>query len=116
MVKVELLGLWPEYFQLCPTATDAVQACNVEPRAGQLGDYPAQTQADGALLQDLYARLLQDFAGAVLPVSVSYASPRGLLLSLRFRLRQEPVAVVGGRAIALRDGYDKLKAAVAAAL
>lgn len=113
---MELLGMWPEYFQMCPTRTDVIEACNLEPGREQLADYPPEIRANGALLQDLYARLMADFGGRVIPVSVGYASLRGAWLSLRHRLGQDPVVVVGGRAVPVSAGYAAVKDAVTAAL
>jgi len=115
-LKVELLGMWPEFFQMCPTRTDLIEACNLEPAREQLQDYPPEVRANGLVLQSLYARLMEDFAGRVIPVSVGYASLRGAWLSLRFRLRQDPVVVVGGKAVPVSAGYGAVKAAVTEAL
>ena len=45
---------------MCPTRTDVIEACNLEPGREQLADYPPEIRANGALLQDLYARLMAD--------------------------------------------------------
>lgn len=114
-LTVELVGLWPEYYQLCPKGA-ALMGCAIEGIKSQTQDYPGQMQEDGRLLQELYAALLRDFGERVRPVSVSYTSGRGLWLSLRYRLRGSSPTVIVDGLVAPATDYEAVQAAVGAAL
>lgn len=111
---VELVGMFPENYRLCHRS---VGLCGVAEDQDQLADYPPEVREQGRQIQELYERLLFDFGGRVLPVSVGLPSLRGLWLSLRHGLRAGEVAVVvRGRAVRLADGYEAVRRTVEQAL
>lgn len=113
-VKVELVGMLPELFKMCPKGSEV---CSLEPAEDQMRDYPPEVQAVQAQAVEVYNRLLADFSGFAVPSSVGYMSPRGFWLSLRHRLGQDLTVVVDGkRAVPLKQGYEAVRAAVAEAL
>lgn len=116
-VRVELVGLFPEFYRMCPKGVDYMNSCGLEPESEQLRDYPPDIQEMGQMLQDTYHRLMAEFGGRVMPTSVGVASLRGLWLSLRHRLDSRRVWVIaGGRAVPVTAGYEQVRSAVAAAL
>jgi len=71
----------------------------------------------GEVLAEWHRRLLAEFGPRVLPVPVPLTTPRGFWLALRHGLRSDEVAaVVAGRAVRDREGYEAVRQAVAAAL
>ncbi|HEY8394268.1 MAG TPA: hypothetical protein VIK92_05695 [Thermaerobacter sp.] len=116
-VVVELVGVFPLFYRLCPKGFDWGTGCAPEWPGQQLRDYPPEVQAQGRLLEDLVQRLVAEFGGRIQPVSVPLASFRGLWLSLRYGIRTgEVVVVAGGRAVRASDGYEAVRAVVAAAV
>lgn len=114
---VELVGLFPLFYKLCPKGFDWRTGCALEWPEDQLGDYPPEVQAQGRLLQDLVPRLVAEFGSRVRPVSVPLTSIRGIWLSLRYGIRTGEVVVVAGRRAVRADrGYEAVRAAVAQAL
>lgn len=116
-LTVELVGLIPDLYKLCPTRCDWASAGEVAADGEQLRDYPEEARRAAAEAAALWERLVREFAGRVRPVSVGYLSPRGIWLSLRHRLRTgEVYAVVAGRAVPAAAGYEAVRAAVLEAL
>lgn len=116
-VVVELVGLFPLFYRLCPKGFDWGTGCAPEWPDQQLRDYPPEVRAQGRLLQDLVGRLMTEFGDRIRPVSVPLASFRGLWLSLRYGVRTgEVVVVAGGRAARASDGYEAVRAVVAGAV
>lgn len=118
-LRVEIVGLFPEFYRMCPTGCDWLGRAGVDAVGPQHAEYPEAARAAAERLAEVAARLLRDFGGRTVPVSVGYLSPRGLWLALRYRLRAGGLyAVVGGRCLDLQaaDAYEALREAVAAAL
>src|SRR2546427_12788409 len=84
-IRVEMVGLLPTLFSMCANCctTDTMGACGIDLIADQIHDYPPEVVETNQRAAELYTRLLQDYGGAVIPLSVSSTSLRGLLLSLR---------------------------------
>lgn len=111
---VELVGMFPENYRLCHRS---VALCGVTADQEQRADYPPDVREQGRQIQELYERLMADFGGRVVPVSVGLPSLRGLWLSLRYGLRAGEVAVVvRGRAVRLADGYETVRRTIQHAL
>lgn len=112
-VKVELLGMLPELFKMCPKGSDV---CALEPAEDQMKDYPPEVRANQEAFGQIYNQLLSDFGGRAVPITVGYMSPRGFWLSLKHHLQQELTVVVDGRAIPVDEGYEPVRQAVTEAL
>lgn len=118
-LRVELVGLWPEFYRICALRCDGLAAAGIDPARSQRAEYPPEAQGAAARLADVASRLQRDFGGRVLPVSVGYLSPRGAWLAWRHRLRSGGAyAVVAGWCLDLEQpgAYERLRQAVAAAL
>jgi len=116
-LRVEIVGLFPEFYRLCPKGVNYLDACGLEPDDSQVRDYPARVQAMGRRLQETYVRLMREFGDRLFPVSVGLTSLRGLWLVWKHRLSsQEVYVVVGDRAIPTSLGYPVVREAVRSAL
>ena len=116
-LPVEVVGLFPLYFKLCPRGMPWGMACGLEWPEEQARDYGPDERARERQLQELVARLAADFGPRIRLVSVPLASWRGAWLAWRHGLATGEVAVVaGGRAARLTQGYDRVRAVVAEAL
>lgn len=116
-LKVELVGLFPDFYRLCPRGCDWMQGGGLDIAEDQLRDYPPPVQEAGRRLQEIYNGLMRDFYDRIMPVSVGLMSARGLWLTLRHRLDSSQVyVVVGRRAIPATSGYTAVQAAVREAL
>lgn len=114
-IRVEMVGLLPTLFNMCANCctTDTMGACGIDLVADQMRDYPPEVVETNRRAAELYARLLQEYGGAVIPLAVSTASLRGLWLSLRHHLSPGFSIVVNGRrVVAGHAGYDELKRAI----
>lgn len=116
-LKVELVGLFPDFYRLCPRGCDWMKGGGLDIRRDQLRDYPPAVQEAGRRLQEIYDGLMRDFYDQIVPVSVGLMSARGFWLALRHRLDSGQVyVVVGRRAIPATSGYATVQAAVREAL
>lgn len=112
-LKVELVGLFPDFYRLCPRGCDWMKGGGLDISADQLRDYPPAVQEAGQRLQEIYHGLMRDFHDEVVPVSVGLLSARGFWLSLRHRLDSGQVyVVIGEQVIPVTDGYATVQAAV----
>lgn len=112
-VRVELVGMLPELYRICPKGS---ALCALEPGEAQMGEYPQEVLANQAACVEIYNRLLGEFGGRAVPISVSTMSLRGLWLSFKHRLGQQLTVVVGADAIPLEAGYERVRSAVRSAL
>lgn len=116
-LKIEIVGLFPEFYRLCPKGADYLGACGLEPDASQVRDYPPEVQAMGRRLEETCVGIFREFGGRVFPVSVGLASLRGLVLAWRHRLSSDEVyVVVNGRPIPTSLGYPAVRQALREAL
>ncbi|HEX6989570.1 MAG TPA: hypothetical protein VF282_08880 [Bacillota bacterium] len=112
-LKVELVGLFPDFYRLCPRGCDWMKGGGLNVDADQLRDYPPAVQEAGRKLQEIYESLMRDFHDVVVPVSVGLLSARGFWLALRHRLdSRQMYVIVGERAIPVSAGYGTVQAAV----
>lgn len=114
-IRVEMVGLLPTLFSMCANCctTDTIGACGIDLVADQMRDYPPEVVETNRHAAELYARLLQEYRGAVIPLAVSTTSLRGLWLSLRHRLSPDFSIVVNDRhVVAGNADYDELKRAI----
>jgi len=117
LLKVELVGLFPDFYRVCPRGCGWIQGGDLDIHQDQLRDYPPAVQEAGRRLQDIYRKLMRDFQDRVVPVSVGMLSARGIWLALRHRLDSNQVyVVVGRRAVPVTAGYEAVQAAVRQAL
>jgi hypothetical protein len=113
-VRVELVGMLPDLYKMCPKGADM---CQLEPRAEQMQDYPPAVLKNQEEAVEIFNRLLAEFGWRVLPITVGTMSWRGFWLSLKHRLGQDLAIVVEGRRVVLAaDGYHSVRLAVAEAL
>lgn len=113
-VVIEYVGLLPQIFELCRTQCVAPL---LRAEADQLADYPADLVALNRQAAAIAERLHQEFGAQVLVLPVGSATPRGLWLSVRHRLGQQPAAIINGRRV-LRNNPSlaSIRAAVVEAL
>lgn len=116
-VRVEIVGLFPLYFKMCPRGMPWGTGCSLEWPEEQARDYPPAEQERQRQLAALVAHLAAHFGSRVDVVTVPLTSWRGTWLATRFRLRTDQVAVVaGGRCARLDEGYEAIHRLVAACL
>lgn len=115
-VRVELVGMFPLTFRTCARAV-GMAGCGPGDDVAQQAEYPPDVLAQQRLAEEAAANLWTAFGAAVRVESVLFTSPRGLWLSLRHRLGQDPVAFVDGRGpIPLAARPAAVQAAISAAL
>jgi len=108
-LRVEIVGLFPLYFKLCPRAMPWALACGLEGPADQEREYPAPERDRQRRLVQLVRHLAARFGDQVEPVTVPLPSLRGAWLAVRHRLRSDEMAVVvGGRCVRVDDDYGAL--------
>jgi hypothetical protein len=114
-IKVELVGLLPEFYRLCTKCQpmDYLGAAGVDYIGDQMSDYPEPILTEQKKLADLYYRLSEDFGNRVRLVPVELTSLRGVWLSLRHRLKNAPSLVIEGKRIVHGQlAYEEIKRAV----
>jgi hypothetical protein len=114
-VKVELVGLLPEFYRICTKCqpVDYLLLGGTDYISEQMADYPPEVLEEQKKLFDLYQRLTHDFAGAVVPVPVNLLSLRGLWLSLRYKLGKRGAVVIGGKRVLTADlPYEVIREAI----
>ncbi|HEY8488414.1 MAG TPA: hypothetical protein VIL38_05020 [Thermaerobacter sp.] len=116
-VRVEVVGLFPLYFKMCPRAVPWGTGCDLGWPEEQEQDYPPAERARQRQLEALVHHLAGRFGPQIDVVTVPLTSWRGTWLATGFRLRTDDVAVVaGGRCVRLDEGYDAIDDLVAALL
>ena len=105
-LRVEIVGLFPLYFKMCPRAMPWAFACGLEWPTDQEREYPEPERRRQRQLGQLVRHLAARFGDQVEPVTVPLTSPRGAWLAARHRLRSDEMAVVvGGRCVRVEGDY-----------
>lgn len=112
-VEVTLVGVLPTIFNMCAPCctTDELGRCGIDLSADQLREYPPDVLETNAKAAVLFMQLLEDYRGAVRPVVVDSATPRGIWLTLRHGLGHRLSVLVRGKVV--RPELDDIRAALA---
>lgn len=113
-VLVEFVGPLPQVMEFCGGRCAAGLGVNLNEIRSRFPDYPTETLEMQERAARVAHRLSEDFGRLVVAKPVGFASPRGLWLSLRHRLRNELSVVVNGKRV-LRGStaYDALRKIIA---
>ncbi|ADU52331.1 hypothetical protein Tmar_2253 [Thermaerobacter marianensis DSM 12885] len=106
-LRVEIVGLFPLYYKMCPRGMPWGYACGLEGPAEQEREYPEAERRGQRRLEALVRHLAARFGSQVDPVTVPLTSLRGTWLATRHRIRTGELAVVvGGRCARFEEDYE----------
>lgn len=114
-LKVELVGLSLVFYSCCAKCQilDYFKLAGIDYVSDQISHYPKELLMQQRKLGEVYARLLEDFGGRVVPVAVGLVSLRGLRLSLKHKAGKGFSIVIDGKRVLAGDlPYETIKCAI----
>ncbi|QIA28010.1 hypothetical protein DYI95_011275 [Thermaerobacter sp. PB12/4term] len=116
-LRVEIVGLFPLIYKMCPRGMGWGAGCGLEWPADQTQDYPPEEQARQRQLESLVAHLAARFGWRLQVVTVPLTSLRGMWLATRYGIGTGQVALVAaGRCVRLDEGYEAIDRLLASCL
>lgn len=117
-IQVEVIAPVLESLSLCTACELVMSEANMGGSSPHqaLDEYPAEWQQEFQRLSDWVFELAGRYRGQVKVIVIDPRSPRGLLKSVRHRVRRTPAWIVDGRRCVVGWDRDALEQSVLAAI
>lgn len=109
-VKIEFIGLMPTLYAHCQHCMQVMHGTGLQPYSEQLEEYPEEIKKVYFKVSELAQKIRNEFGERIAFDAIDTASPKGIWLTLKYRIKKTPCVIINGRkAFDYVPSYEELR-------
>lgn len=116
-IKVQFVGILPTLFAHCQHCMQSMHGAGLQPYSEQLEEYPEEVVKEYFEISEMAQKVKGEFGDTVFFDAIDSASPQGIWMMIKHRIRKTPCVIIQGKKVFDRiPKYEELREKILEAL